>query len=224
MDVTQWASDLKRASVARDRLKGPIHLCNAAGATVPVGKRATSSRTTKPSTSTPRSAHRWGKRPRRIFHVTPSLAPRLNAVEGLHQADSQALRLGRLPIPSALERFSQRPSHFRWREKPETPAAFQSWAKFKAGDQAIAAILPTERDRLGGFERPHPLAQLLGRPLETGLVETVYLVDDEGRQHIVAGIVQDAVIDRRRNGASGAPHRLWSAASKSKKSCHEITR
>jgi hypothetical protein len=63
-------------------------------------------------------------------------------------------------------------------------------------DQIVAAILPPIRDGRGGRERAHPLAQALGYRLETGLIETIYPVDHEWRKHVVAGIIEDPMIDR----------------------------
>jgi hypothetical protein len=50
------------------------------------------------------------------------------------------------------------------------------------GNQIVAATLTPIGDRWRGRERPHPLAQAFGNGRETGLTETIDLVNHERRK------------------------------------------
>ena len=72
----------------------------------------------------------------------------------------------------------------------------QLGAELQAWDQIVAAILPPVAKRCRAGERPHPLAQASGDVSKASLIEAIGAINHEGREHIVAGIKQDAVMDR----------------------------
>jgi hypothetical protein len=82
------------------------------------------------------------------------------------------------------------------KRKTHRARLLQRGAELKAWDQVIAAILPLIRNWRGGRECAHPLAKTLCDDLEPGLFEAIHPVSSEGRKHVIAGIVENAVIYR----------------------------
>lgn len=62
-------------------------------------------------------------------------------------------------------------------------------------DQVVAAVLPAERDRRSALQVIEAPAQLLAQRGETLRVDPAAAIDDERRQYLEAGVMQDAVVD-----------------------------
>lgn len=60
----------------------------------------------------------------------------------------------------------------------------------------IPAILTPVRNRTRCFKCPRPVAQIFGGGFKALFIEAIGTVGHEGRQHVVARIVEDAVVDR----------------------------
>ena len=88
---------------------------------------------------------------------------------------------------------SRRSGEARSRSRPDRPGRGGAACSGSGSRRHSAA----DREWAGWSQRPHPLAQPLRHGLETGLIETIDSIDHERRQHVVARIIEDPVIDRK---------------------------
>lgn len=75
------------------------------------------------------------------------------------------------------------------------PRSLEPRAELHGRDQVIAAILSPVRNGRGGCKHAHPLTQACGNRRKSGSVEPVGPIDYEGRKHVVARVIENAVID-----------------------------
>src|SRR5258708_14521810 len=64
-------------------------------------------------------------------------------------------------------------------------------------DIILPAILTPVRNGTRCFERPHPVAKTFSGGFKLHLAEAIGIVRHERRQHIVAWVVENPVIDRK---------------------------